>query len=131
MSDDYLWDGAGVPDADTERAARLLGRLRTPLPPIPDLDRAGSPEGLRYGRAAGSPEGLPYGDGDDDTRRLARTSVAQPFRAARSYTGVRFFVPALAAAAAILLMIGTTWRSADAARSWEVARMAGQPRVDA
>jgi hypothetical protein len=29
MSDDYLFDGTGVPDPDVERLERTLGRLRS------------------------------------------------------------------------------------------------------
>ena len=29
MSDDYLWDRSGPPDADVERLERLLGTLRS------------------------------------------------------------------------------------------------------
>jgi ferric-dicitrate binding protein FerR (iron transport regulator) len=56
-----------------------------------------------------------------------------------TYLGVRFFGPALAAAAAIVLMVGLTWRSpapepgtVDATTgtaSWEVAAIVGTPRV--
>jgi hypothetical protein len=48
----------------------------------------------------------------------------------RAYAGVRFLVPTLAAAAVIVLMIAATWQRAVDTRSWEVARVAGQPRVD-
>jgi hypothetical protein len=134
MSDDYLWDGSGTADADTERVERLLGRLRTPLPPAPALAESaqtGSPEGLRYGNA-GDENARPLGP---FAQRLTSVSerfspVAQPFRAARPYAGVRFLAPTLAAAAAIVLMVASTWQSTIATRSWEVARMAGQPRVD-
>ena len=51
-----------------------------------------------------------------------------PFNA-RTYAGVRFLAPSLAAAATIAFMIAATWQNAAIARSWEVARVAGQPRV--
>ena len=38
-TDEYLWDGSGAPDPETARIARLLGGLRTPLPPVPDVTR--------------------------------------------------------------------------------------------
>ena len=40
MSDDYLWDGAGSPapgEQDVVRLERMLGQLRTPLPPVPNI----------------------------------------------------------------------------------------------
>ena len=66
----------------------------------------------------------------------------------RVYAGTRFLLPALAAAAAIVLMVGLTWRnpstSADAAAasrsgvalgfgpaSWQVSAIVGTPRVGA
>ena len=52
-----------------------------------------------------------------------------PFQT-RAYAGVRFFGPALAAAAAIVLMVAATWQGANGSASWEVARVAGEPRVD-
>ena len=42
-----------------------------------------------------------------------------------------FWVPRLAAAAAIALMVGLTWRNASPAPSWEVAVIVGTPRVGA
>jgi len=42
---------------------------------------------------------------------------------------VRSVAPMLAAAAAIVLMIGLTWRSTRSTASWEVARLDGQPRI--
>jgi hypothetical protein len=41
----------------------------------------------------------------------------------------RALAPALAAAAVIALMIGTTWRNTRGSASWEVARVDGRPRV--
>jgi hypothetical protein len=45
------------------------------------------------------------------------------------YAGVRFLAPALAAAAAIAFMVGITWRTANAPRSWQVAALSGAPRI--
>src|SRR5438552_3873050 len=41
----------------------------------------------------------------------------------------RYLTPAFAAAAAIVLMIGSTWQSTRGAASWTVARVDGQPRI--
>jgi hypothetical protein len=42
---------------------------------------------------------------------------------------VRFFAPALAAAAAIVMMIGLLWQAQRHAPSWEVASIHGHPRI--
>ena len=56
----------------------------------------------------------------------------------RAYAGVRFLVPALAAAAAIVLMVGLTWRNTPAPASaeppagqasWGVSVLVGTPRI--
>ena len=52
------------------------------------------------------------------------------------YVGARFFVPALAAAAAILLMVGLMWQNPSSATvpagtSWAVSVVIGTPRIDA
>src|SRR5438552_586417 len=41
----------------------------------------------------------------------------------------RFLVPAFAAAAVIIAMVGVTWQTGRSTQSWEVIRMAGQPRI--
>jgi len=41
---------------------------------------------------------------------------------------LRYLGPALATAAAVLVMIGVTLRTAPTGASWEVASLAGQPR---
>ncbi|MBI3491267.1 MAG: FecR domain-containing protein [Acidobacteria bacterium] len=41
----------------------------------------------------------------------------------------RFLAPSLAAAAAVALMIASTWQTTRSAASWEVASLEGQPRV--
>jgi FecR protein len=59
---------------------------------------------------------------------MAPPVVAQPFRAAST---VRFWAPALAMAAAIVLMIASTYQTpADSGASWEVAQMDGRPRIE-
>lgn len=51
MSDDYLWDRSGPPDAEIERLERLLGTLRG-APVAPDWSARPTPIGARWtGRA--------------------------------------------------------------------------------
>jgi len=45
------------------------------------------------------------------------------------WNSARFLLPTLAAAASIVAMIGVTWQTTRGTRSWEVERMAGQPRI--
>ncbi|HKB12281.1 MAG TPA: FecR domain-containing protein, partial [Vicinamibacterales bacterium] len=53
-------------------------------------------------------------------------------RSAVPYLGVRFLAPALAAAAAIALMVASTWPSTrPTTPSWSVAAISGAPRIDA
>ena len=47
----------------------------------------------------------------------------------KGYVGVRFLGPALAAAAAIVVMVGLTWQNTGGTASWEVTRIAGTPRI--
>ena len=93
---------------------------------------------------------------DPDVQRLEqilgrlRTTASAPPLAARGerrtangerrYLGVRFLAPAIAAAAAIVLMVGLTWQhaapptSADATAgkaSWQVSVLVGTPRIGA
>jgi FecR protein len=101
MSDDYLWDGSGPPDPDVERLEQMLGRLRTTAP-MPELpDRSAGLSGPRIATLKGS-----------------------------RYVSPRFLIPTLAAAASIAAMLGVAWQTTRATRSWEVERMAGQPRID-
>jgi hypothetical protein len=121
MNDDYLWDPSAPADPDIERLEQMLGRLRSTASAASIATNAG--------------------------RRTARTHLGVRFPPAPlrgfgetrpRYLGVRFFVPALAAAAAIALMVGSTWRTAAPASagatarqaSWEVAAMGGTPRID-
>jgi hypothetical protein len=101
MKDDYLWDPSSAPDPEVERLERLLGRLRSKAP-APDLTQVRSAAllGPRYATVKGS-----------------------------RFTSARFLVPALAAAAAIVAMVGLTWQTTRGMRSWEVSRMTGQPRI--
>jgi hypothetical protein len=115
MSDDYLFDGAGVPDPDVERLERLLGPLRSnaSVPPITS-------------------------NVEQRTTNHERRTTNVDRRT--TYLGVRFIGPALAAAAAVVLMVGVTWKTsapppATAATSdkgsWQVSVLVGTPRVGA
>jgi hypothetical protein len=59
----------------------------------------------------------------------SRFESARTLPFTKTYAGVRFIAPTLAAAATIALMVAATWQNVTVARSWEVARVAGQPRV--
>lgn len=79
-------------------------------PPDPDVQRLEALLGrLRTPLADAPPPALP----------------AAPLR----WRTLRYLAPALAAAAAIVIMVGLTWRTRPGAASWEVASLAGQPRV--
>src|SRR5258705_12543581 len=101
MSDDYLWDGSGPPDPDVERLERMLGRLRSTAV-IPDI---AATIGVKppFDVAQDGPEAL---EGPDATSVKTRWNSA------------RFLVPALAAAASIVAMIGVTWRTTGGKRTW-------------
>jgi len=90
----------------------------------------------------------PSGPPDPEVERLERalgrlrsTAPVPDFsaigrRAAPStrYVGWRFFVPALAAAATIAMMVGAAWPTApttSTTASWPVARLSGTPRIGA
>src|SRR5207249_3167913 len=74
---------------------------------------------------------------DPDVERLERllaplrTTHAAPRPMTRSpWTSARFLLPALATAAAIVAMIGVTWRTTQSkSASWEVTRTAGRPQI--
>jgi hypothetical protein len=120
MNDDYLWDPSAPPDPEIVRLEQMLGRLRSaaPAPPIANAERRTSNDEQR------TPNAEP------------RTSIDR-----RWHLGARFLAPALAAAAAIVLMVGLTWKNAvhapasadaTAARaSWEVSVLIGTPRIGA
>ena len=92
MKDDYLWEPSGTPDPDVERLEQVLGRLRTKAP-APRVRLPPSPPG-----------------GFGETRKPDTTYIDG--ERAVSYVGLRFLGPALAAAAAIVLMVGFTWQTA-------------------
>jgi len=106
MSDDYLWNGTGTPGPDDREVARLealLRPLRAPLPPAPQL-----PTSIEAAR-----------------EKRSSTRIA--------FATARFLAPALAMAAAIVLMIASTYQNAIepvATPTWEVAQMDGQPRIE-
>ena len=102
MSDDYLFDGSGTPDPDVERLERMLGRLRS---------------------TATAPSIATNGE-----RRTANDERRTP-NDERPYLGARFYLPALAAAAAIVMMVGLTWQTAAPTASWDVASLSGTPRI--
>ena len=112
MSDDYLFDGSGTPDPDVERLERMLGRLRTKTP-VPRVRLKPDTTYIDEGRRI-----------DDRLVGDARLSEG-----AVSYVGLRFFGPALAAAAAIVMMVGLTWQTAAPTASWDVASLSGTPRI--
>jgi FecR-like protein len=117
MSDDYLWDGSGTPDPDVERLEQMLGRLRTTAP-VPTVALAGS-----TGRTQSTQSKQFSADSADSAFKTCGVT-RHPVR----WRTLRFLAPALAAAAAIVLMVGVVWRG-PGARSWEVASIDGRPRI--
>jgi hypothetical protein len=121
MSDDYLYDGTGEPDREIVRLEQMLGRLRTTT--VPPMIRVRLKPDTTDARV--------------DPKRDTGSARLQADR--RLYLGVRFFGPALAAAATIALMVGLTWRNAapsatgaDAGKaSWDVSVLIGTPRIGA
>jgi hypothetical protein len=116
--DDYLWDPKATPDPDIERLERMLGKLRgnTTAPPITATVRLKA----------------------DTTGIGGPTNAQRPTTndRRRAYVGIRFLMPALAAAAAIVMMVGLTWRNAPTSveatvgkASWEISVIVGTPRV--
>lgn len=83
-------------------------------PPDPDVERLERMLGRLRSTAA-----MP------DIAATVRRKPDEPTR----WNSARFLIPALAAAASIVAMIGVTWQTTGGTRSWEVERMAGQPRI--
>src|SRR2546423_9390614 len=108
MSDDYLWDRSGPPDPDVERLERMLGRLRTTAPALQ------IPQTLRLNDTVRLKADTTYDTTTDNTER---------------WRTVRFLAPALAAASAIVLMVGITWQGTGPGASWQVASISGAPRI--
>jgi hypothetical protein len=102
--DDYVWDPAATPEPDVERLEQVLGRLRS---------TASAPSIAKNGERRTA---------NDDPRTT---------NGERTYIGARFLGPALAAAAAIVLMVGLAWKNAAPAPSWDVAVIVGTPRIGA
>ena len=83
------------------------------------------------------------GPTDPDVERLERmlgrlrntaaapelADMVRPKAGPTRWNSARFLVPTLAAAASIVAMLGVTWQTTRGTRSWEVERMAGQPRI--
>ena len=75
---------------------------------------------------------------DPETERLERllrplrTKTAAPTLPQRTtrWMTPRFLGPALAAAAAVLLMVGATWRSDSQQIGWSIASVSGRPQVE-
>ena len=113
MSDDYLCDGSGAPDPDVERLERMLGRLRSTASVPPITSNAERPNVER--RTAND---------EPRTTNHERRSTQRPI------SGVRFLGPALAAAAAIVLMVGAHLeeRGAAAATACDAGRAHGRCR---
>ena len=87
-------------------------------PPDPDVERLES----MLGRLRSTPPVPQLPTVRPEVRLKADATTA-------SNWSIRAVVPMLAAAAAIVLMIGLTWRSTRNTASWEVARLDGQPRI--
>src|SRR5258706_4838909 len=111
MDSDYLWDPSAPPDPDVERLEKMLGPLRSnaPAPAVADLVRL-KPDATRHAVSTSH-----VVSGFSRTRSVWRTS--------------RFLAPALGVAAAIVLMIASTWQTTRSAGSWDVANLEGQPRI--
>lgn len=97
MSNDYLWDGTGEPDADAQALERTLARFRHPDAPLQPLP----------------------------ARREPRSHASRASRVAR------VAVPLLTAAATLALVLYSGWYSWTVVQSsWQVAALAGTPRVN-
>ena len=86
-------------------------------PPDPDVERLERMLGRLRSTAA-----MP--DITATVRRKPDTTFVQT-----RWNSARFLVPTLAAAASIVAMLGVTWQTTRGTQSWEVERMAGQPRI--
>lgn len=99
MKDDYLWDGSGEPDPEVQKLENLLGRYRH-YQPAPAFDQI---------------------------------VVERP---ARRWSFASFRLSFQIAAVAAVLLIGVTTllvirarRATNSGSAWEIARIAGAPRV--
>jgi len=104
MRDDYLWDKTGPPDPDVERLEKLLAQFRH------------------------RPRETAESNGDDAWITRRGDACVAPTRA--KHQRLRAFAPILATAAAVTLVLTAGWWVArHTAPRWEVARLAGAPRV--
>jgi FecR-like protein len=83
------------------------------------------------------PAAAPDPDVERLERLLGRLRTTQPAPAlpgvvepAVRWRTARFLLPTLAAAAAIVVMVGLAWRNLGTAASWEVERISGTPRIE-
>ena len=120
MRDDYLWDRSGESDPDVERLEQLLGGLRTTATAPPQIAVRLKPDATED---AGAYPRLPLSSSFGEARQSATRGGDRP------YAGIRFLAPALAAAAAIVLMVALTWRHAAPAPSWQISTLVGTPRI--
>ena len=120
MKYDYLWDPSGPPDAEVQRLERLLGRLRTTAT-VPTVAQAGH----RIERRIAEPAEKQFSADSADSAFNTFGVASRPMR----WRTARFLVPALAAAAAIVMMVGLMWQANRTAAWWEVASIHGQPRI--
>lgn len=103
MSDDYLWDGSGEPDPEIQKLEETLAALRSTR------------------RTPAFPVPVP-----------ATVTSIRRFAAERSERKRRWLVPALAAAAVVIVVGGfALQRTIHRAGAWEVARLSGSPTIDA
>jgi FecR protein len=124
MEDDYLWDPSAAPDPEVERLERMLGRLRTTHAAPPSLQAVRNGETVRLK----ADPACDTNDTDDEPASSAWSASLSPSAPVRWRT-LRFLAPALAAAAAIVVMVGLAWRTVGPAASWEVISLSGQPRI--
>src|SRR5205807_4638867 len=104
MKDDYLWDGSGEPDPEVERLERLLTQFRSKRPAPEFPQRELSERGWRG-------------------RRWAELL--------RPYAAVRLAAVAVIVVAAVWLALRRPRPLGTASPGWEVARLAGAPRIGA
>ncbi len=100
MKDDYLWDGSGEPDPEVQKLENLLGRYRHNQP-APAFDQL---------------------------------AVEQPASRRWRFRAFRFSFQLAAVAAVVLIGVVTfvvfrARKANDAGPAWEIARIAGAPRV--
>lgn len=100
MKDDYLWDGSGEPDPEVQKLENVLGRYRHDQP-APAFDQL---------------------------------AVERPARPRSGFASFRFSFQIAAVAAVLLIGVATflvlhARHVSDSGPAWEIARIAGAPRV--